>query len=300
MLYSTIPHLDKPIPRIVCGTDFLMGQAPGQTFRALDTYWADGGRCFDTAYVYGPNSNILAAWTHAHGVQDEVIYFDKGCHPGSRNRVTRDDLRNDVLANHKRLGVEYTDLFVFHRDDPSVPVGEIVDWLNELKEEGLVGAFGGSNWHHSRIIAANEYAETHGKQGFSLNNPNLSLAKVNAPMWTDAYTIEQDGRDWHAETGFPLFAWSSMARGYFAGIEGEDVKRVYHNMTSRARRNRAEELGRTIGATTPQVALAWMLCQPGNMFAICGLRTAENAQQNIEALQIKLSPEQLRWLEFGS
>jgi aryl-alcohol dehydrogenase-like predicted oxidoreductase len=208
-------------------------------------------------------------------------------------------MRSDILKNHERLGVEYTDFFILHRDNPKVPVGEIVDWLNECKNEGLVGAFGGSNWHHTRIAAANKYAEKTRQQGFSLSNPNHSLAKINEPMWTDAYTIDDKGRKWHAKTGFPLFAWSSMARGYFAGFEGEDVKRVYDNMTSRARRERAVTLGKTIGATPAQIALAWVLNQPGNMFALCGLRTVDSVTLCIEALEIHLTPSELKWLEFG-
>ncbi|HEY0867288.1 MAG TPA: aldo/keto reductase [Fimbriimonas sp.] len=300
MKYGNVPHLDKPVPRIVCGTDFLMSQPPGESFRALDAYWEAGGRCFDSAFVYGANSNILGAWTGSRGVRNEVMHFDKGCHPGGgRLRVTREDLRNDLRANHERLGVGFTDFFVLHRDNPEVPVGEIVDWLNEAKDEGLIGVFGGSNWHHTRIQEANEYAQRTGKQGFSLNNPNLSLAKVNEPMWKDAYTIDDGGRKWHAETGFPLFAWSSMARGYFASVDDGDVKRVYDNMASRARRSRATELGRKYGATPAQVALAWVLNQPGSMFALCGLRNVDNVFQNVEALDLALAPEELRWLEHG-
>jgi aryl-alcohol dehydrogenase-like predicted oxidoreductase len=299
LTFGTIPHFSKPVPRIVCGADWLMGSPPGEAFRALDTYWAAGGRAFDSAHCYGPNSNILGAWTSSRGVKHEVMHFDKGCHPYGKPRVTREDLFNDIRENHVRLGVEYTDFMVLHRDDPEVPVGEIVDWLNEAKDMGLIGVFGGSNWHHDRIAAANDYAAKNGKQGFSLNNPNLCLAKVNEPMWADAYTIDEAGRKWHAETGFPLFAWSSMARGYFAGITGEGVTRVYDNMTSRLRRTRAEELGRKYGATTTQVALAWTLCQPGEMYALCGLRTPDNVHQCIEALDLKLSPEELRWLEHG-
>ena len=296
---SHIPHFDKPMPRIVCGTEVLLSAPPSETFAAFDTYWAAGGRAFDSAHGYGANSNILAAWISSRGVKSEAIYLDKGCHPYASPRVTREDMRSDILKNHERLGVEYTDFFVLHRDNPEVPAGEIVDWLNECKDEGLIGAFGGSNWHHKRIAAANEYADKAGKQGFSLNNPNLSLAKVNEPMWPDAYTIDDEGRKWHAKTGFPLFAWSSMARGYFAGQESEDVKRVYDNMTNRARRERVVTLGKTIGATPAQLALAWVLNQPGNIFAVCGLRKVDHVIQCIEALQIRLAPSELKWLEFG-
>lgn len=298
MTTGTVPYLDKPISRIVCGTDFLMAVPPYQSFAALDAYWEAGGRVFDTAHCYGANSNIFGAWISSRGVKSEAIYFDKGCHPYGSPRVTYEDMRSDILTNHDRIGVEYTDFFVLHRDNPEVPAGEVVDWLNDLKNEGLIGVFGGSNWHHTRIIEANEYAEKNGKQGFSLNNPNLTLAENVVPLWSGCLTIDKEGIDWHKETGFPLFAWSSTARGYFAHVDDPEVLRAYDSETNRARRARCEELGAKYGYTGVQIALAWTLNQ-GNVFALCGLRTVDNVKQNVAVVDIKLTPEELRYLEVG-
>lgn len=296
----SIPHLDKPMPRILCGTDFMLLVPPRQSFAALDAYWEAGGRAFDTAHCYGMNTNVFGTWVKARGVAKETIFFDKGCHPYGKNRVTREDMRQDVFDNHERLGVEYTDLFVLHRDDEDVPVGEIIDWLNELKNEGLIGAFGGSNWHHTRLQAANEYAEKNGKQGMSLGNPNLTLALANEPMWAGCLSLDDEGRRWYAENNFPLFAWSSTARGYFARVQDDDVERVFVNPTNEARRARAEELGKKYGMSATQIALAWVLNQPGRVFALCGLRTKENVEENAAAAALTLSPEELRYLEFGN
>ncbi|MFZ4506084.1 MAG: aldo/keto reductase [Fimbriimonas sp.] len=294
-----IPHLDRDIPRIVCGTDFLMGQAPDISFRSLDAFWEAGGRAFDSAHCYGANTNVFGAWTRLRGVEKEVIYFDKGCHPYGRPRVTREDMLNDIQANHRALGVEYTDLFVLHRDDENIPIGEIVDWLNEFKDQGLIGAFGGSNWNHPRIAAANEYAEKNGKQGLSVSSPNLCLAQLTKPLWDGCLTIGQPERDWYAETSFPLFAWSSTARGYFAFVEDQHVIASYHNDVSAVRRERAVELGKKYGVSATQIALAWVLNQPGNIFALCGLRNVANVKENAEAASLKLTPEETRWLEHG-
>ena len=299
MKFGTIPYLDKPMPRVVVGSDFLMNQAPNVSFASYDAYWEAGGRAFDSAHCYGANSNILGAWASSRGVKNEVIYFDKGCHPYPNPRVTREDMLGDILKNHERLGVNYTDFFVLHRDDENVPVGEIIDWLNEFKSQGLIGVFGGSNWTHHRIIEANEYAAKAGKQGMSVNNPTLSLAKQNNPIWAGCLTVDEDGRKWHAESGFPLCLWSSMARGYFAYTDDADVLRAYDDDANRARRNRAEELGKTLGLTAPQVALAWTLNHPGNIFALCGLRTKDNTIQTLEVLDVVLTPEQFNWLENG-
>lgn len=299
MKYGTIPYLDKPISKIVCGTDFLLGQPEETSFAAYDLFWELGGRAFDSAHCYGDNSRVFGKWVASRGVAKEVVFLDKGCHPYATKRVTYKDMGDDIRENHERLGVEYTDLFVLHRDDPEVPISEIVDWLNAYKEDGLIGAFGGSNWHHTRIAAANDYAAKAAKQGFSLNNPNLTLAQNTEPLWGGCLTIDREGRRWHESMQFPLFSWSSMARGYFAGTTDSDVVRSYDNEISRARRARATELGVARGVSAMTIAMAWVLNQPFPVFALAGLRTTDQVKDTLKALDVVLSSAELKWLEDG-
>jgi aryl-alcohol dehydrogenase-like predicted oxidoreductase len=299
MKYGTIPYIDKPISKIVCGSDFLAYIPEDQAYAAMDAFWESGGRCFDSAHCYGKNSNILGDWVAARGVAKEVVFLDKGCHPYDRKRVTYEDMGNDIRENHERLGVGYTDLFVLHRDDPEVPVKDIVEWLNAYKADGLIGAFGGSNWHHSRIAAANDYASKAGLQPLSLSNPNLTLAKNNRPLWEGCVTIDREGRQWHQATQFPLFSWSSMARGYFAHTDDDNVNAAYDNEVSKARRLRAEELGTKRGVSGPSIAMAWVLNQPFPVYALAGLRSPDQVRDTLKALDIQLSQQELAWLEDG-
>lgn len=299
MKYGRIPHIDKDISKIVCGTDFLLSQPEDVSFAAYDAFWELGGRSFDSAQCYGDNSRVFGKWIQSRGVAKETVFLDKGCHPGATKRVTFEDMGRDIAQNHEKIGVEYTDLFVLHRDDEDVPVGEIVDWLNDYKSQGLIGAFGGSNWTHERIAAANDYAVKNGKQGLSLNNPNLTLAENSEPLWGGCLTIGPEGRAWHEETQFPLFSWSSMARGYFARTDDPDVVRAYDNEVSQGRRDRAEKLAADLSVSTPQIAMAWVLNQPYPVFALAGLRNEDQARDTLKAVDIDLTPEQLRWLEHG-
>lgn len=300
MKYGHIPHIDKPISKIVAGTDYLLGQPREISFAAYDLFWESGGRAFDSAHCYGENSRVFGEWLKANGVASQAVLLDKGCHPYGSPRVTREHMLQDITENHERLGVSYTDLFVLHRDDPSIPISEIVDWLNEFKSLGLIGAFGGSNWSHERIAEANAYAEKSGKQGFSLNNPNMTLAHNSEPLWAGCLTIGSQGREWHTKNQFPLFAWSSMARGYFADTTDPDVIRAYDNEVSRARKVRAKQLAEQLNASPMQVALSWVLNQPFPTFALAGLRTADQVIQAVDATDIELSPETAHWLENGS
>lgn len=299
MEYGTIPHLDRRIARIVMGTDFLKEQGDA-AFASLDRYWEAGGNAFDTAHAYGESTRVLGRWLAARGLAGEAVYFDKGAHPyDGMQRVTHEAIGADLRDNHERLGVGYTDLFVLHRDDPAVPVGEIVDWLNDYREQGLIGAFGASNWHFTRIAAANEWAAANGRQGFSLDNPNLTLAENVEPLWPGCITIDRAGRDWHERTQLPLFAWASMARGYFVGVDDPDVLRAYDSPTSRARRERAAQLAADRGFSIAAVAMAWVLAQPFPVFALAGLRAPEQVDDTVRALDVALTPEDVRWLEEG-
>ena len=299
MDYGTIPYLDRKISRIVMGTDFLSGQGEA-SYASLDRFWELGGNAFDTAFGYGESTTILGNWLAARGLAGEAVYFDKGCHPeDGRKKVTYEDMGSDIRSNHERLGVGYTDLFVLHRDDPDIPVDEIVGWLNDYKDQGLIGGFGGSNWHYTRIAAANEWAAANGKQGFSLDNPNLTLAENVEPLWDGCITIDREGRDWHERTQLPLFAWASMARGYFFGVDDPEVLRAYDSPTSRARRERAQQLGAERGYSVPAVVMAWVLAQPFPVFALAGLRAPDQVDDTFRALELELTPEDVRWLEEG-
>ncbi|MEZ4634705.1 MAG: aldo/keto reductase [Caldilineaceae bacterium] len=75
---------------------------------------------------------------------------------------------HDSLA---RLQVDFVDLYLLHRDNPAVPVGPIVEVLNEHHKAGKIGAFGGSNWSPARIAEANAYAAANGLKPFVASSP---------------------------------------------------------------------------------------------------------------------------------
>ncbi len=300
MQYGLVPSYSQPISRIALGIIPLPTNDHPRAFELLDAYRELGGNIIDNSKIYGQGkAHLMRAYYEARG-EDALIRLDKGCHHhGETRRVTKDALAEDIRGNLEDQGVTYSDFFVLHRDDPSVPVGEIVEWLNEHKEAGRIKAFGGSNWHHSRIEAANEYAAEHNLQGFSISSPNLSLASANEPMWWEAYTVDREGRDWYEKTQFPLFAWSSAGGGWFAGASSPDVLRVYKNEENEGRLTRARELAERRDVSPYQIALAWTLNQPLNGFALVGPDTVEQLQVNMATVDLKLSPDELRYLEHG-
>jgi aryl-alcohol dehydrogenase-like predicted oxidoreductase len=252
--------------------------------------------------VYGDGAaeRDLGAWLASRpDVRNELVLISKGAHPdGERRRVTPSEIAADLEASLAALG-RPIDVYMLHRDDPHLPVGPIMDALNEHVRAGRVRALGASNWTCARIDEANAYAADHGLAGFCCSSPHLSLAVQNEEHWDDTRSArEPEIFAWHERSGLPLFAWSAQARGFFAGHDSESVARVYDNADNRERRARASELAGRLGCTANQVALAWVLAQPFPVYAVVGARTIAQLREAVGALEISLADDELRWLDL--
>jgi aryl-alcohol dehydrogenase-like predicted oxidoreductase len=280
-------HMVESMSRLVLGTMLLTESEDG----VLDEYVALGGTALDTARVYedGESERALGDWLSRQpsSVRERLVIVSKGAHPnGDRKRVTPEEIERDLRTSVELLDGP-VDVYLLHRDDPSVPVGKIVEALNALQEAGLIRAFGTSNWTTERIDEANAWAAAHGLEGFCLSSQHLSLAVQNEEQWDDTRSANvPETYAWHERTQTPLLAWSAQARGYFFGRDGSEVLRVYDNEVNRERRRRAEQLGERLGFTASQVALAWALEQPFPVYACFGARNPDQVREAFGALEV--------------
>lgn len=282
--------LDRDLSRLVLGTMVLSTADLDAGAALLDEYVRLGGNVIDTARVYGDGESerALGHWLERRSaLRDQLVVVTKGAHPeGERKRVTPADIAHDLHESVERLRGP-VDLYLLHRDDPAVPVGAIVECLNEHREQGLTQAFGTSNWTTARIDEANAYAAAHGLEGFCISSQHLSLASQNEEHWPDTRSATDPAiHDWHVRTQTPLLAWSSLARGYFVGRDDPDVMRVYDSPANRERRRRAKAVGRRLGFSAAQIALAWVLHQPYPVYAAFGARTPEQLRKLYGALEV--------------
>ncbi len=318
MEYGTIPGVNKPVARLVLGSMFVGTLDRARCFALLDDIFALGGNTFDTAHVYagGNSERLLGEWMEARGNREQVVILTKGCHHNAdRRRVTPFDLASDLFDSLARLRTDYVDIYVLHRDDPSVPVGPIVEALNEHHAAGRIHAFGGSNWTHQRIAEANAYAEAHGLVPFTVSSPNYGLAdQIEDPWGGGCVTLSgpanTEARAWYVRTQMPVFAYSSLARGLFSGritrenfaemratLDNACLKAYCHEPNFK-RLDRAFTLAREKGLTVPQVALAFILRSPLNVFPLVGAVSKEEFAENITALHVPLTPEERAWLDL--
>lgn len=310
MPMGTIEGLHKPVSRIVIGSMVAHTTKLPYTFALFDHFFEQGGNCIDTAWVYGGGGSegAVGEWVRRRGVRDDIVLICKGAHaPG----CTPEGLTEQLNVSLERLSLDYVDIYMMHRDDPSIPVEEFVDVLNEHHRAGRIGIFGGSNWSIERLKAANEYAAAKGLQGFAVSSPNYSLAQWNEPMWVGCVSAsDAASREWYSQTQLPLFAWSSQASGMFTGRYSPDtdrnrdwttaeVARVWFNEANFARLERVQKLAQQKCVTTTQIALAYVLSQPLNIYALIGPQNLNETNSSLAALDVRLSPEEVRWLEQG-
>ena len=184
MKYQKIKNVEKPLSKIIFDCAIPVMIQGEDADELLDEVYAQGITTFDTAENYGLSEASLGHWLKNRGNREKVVIISKGCHPyDGRDRVTPEDLKHDIEQSFERLGTDYIDIYLMHRDNPMVDPGPMVEILNEYHKAGRIGAFGGSNWTHQRIAEANAYASKYGLVPFTVSSPNFGLCNQIDDPW---------------------------------------------------------------------------------------------------------------------
>lgn len=324
VLQIDLEGLDKPLSRLVHGSTGLMFADDSVAFEVLDAVSEAGITAFDTsaAYAFGDYSMdaMLGRWIRHRGGCDDIVFVTKGAHPGppdwQQPRVNPTAVADDINLTRERLGLDRLDLWLFHRDDPNVEIGQLVEAVNAAVDRGQIGAWGVSNWSVPRIKAAISYAADHGLRGPVANSAHYSLAEQLDSPWDDVVTLtgadHAADRNWHLETGMPVIAWSALAGGFLSErIERADLEppvepqladtaRCYLNEENWQRRERAAEVGRRLDLSLSQIALAWVFSADLRPLAIAGSATPAEVRENVAAERAQLSKADISYITGGS
>ncbi len=307
------PALGRDLGRVGLGTVRfrLGGERQREAFEVMDAWLEAGAELIDTAAVYaaGEAERVVGAWLAATGARDRVVLLTKGAHPDEhwRSRLTPGSIAADLTSSLERLGADAVDIFMVHRDDPAVPVGEIVDALDAQVLAGRTRTVGASNWTPARLESAAAYATARGRTPLTSSSVYFGLAEAVQPYTPGCVDAWDAGsRGWYTDSQerWPLFAWSAQSGGFFAddfdpAKAAPEAVDSWDTAANRARRQRARELGFERGLSAAQVALAYVLEQPFRPFALCGARSAAGVSAVMAALDIRLSQADLRWLATG-
>lgn len=262
---------------------------------------------FDTADMYsdGVSEEILGRALRDFATRESVVIATKVFYPmgdGPNDRgLSRKHVLDAIDASLKRLGVDYVDLYQIHRWDPDTPIEETLEALNDVVRAGKARYLGASSmyaWQFARALAIQE------RRGFARfvsmqNHYNLVYREEEREMLPLC----------RAE-GIGVIPWSPLARGFLAG----NRRRGGDGETSRAKLDdyahelyyaehdfeivdRVVEVAARRDVKPIQIALAWVLRQPGVTAPIIGASRLEQLDELVAALEVSLDDEECRLLE---
>lgn len=281
-------------------------------FHLLDIYYNDFvGRSFDTARIYGKgiSEQVLGKWIRERGIpRDEIVITTKGGHPPlddmHSHRLNRDSICFDMDASLAALGLSYVDIYLLHRDCEALPVGGIMDALNELVKAGKTRFIGVSNWSTARIAEANRYAADNGLVPLSISQINFSLARTTPEQLQDDTLVcmNEENYKWYLKNHFPVMAFSSQAKGFFSKLianEGATPKIQQRFVTEEnlKRLERVKALSEKLKVSPAAAALAYLTCNPVQTSAVFSCRTEEQLRDTMSAKGVTLDGETVRLLE---
>ena len=273
-------------------------------FAMFDHFYGSGGRIFDTAYIYnnGKGDKYLGDWINSRNIEDEIIVLGKGAHtPDCEPKFIRPQIEKSL----SRLNINKIDIFCLHRDNPKIPVAEFMDALNEVKNDGLIGNIGASNWEMGRFAEARDYALKNNMEPFTVLSNNFSLAEMVDPVWPGCVGVNNSYLEYLMDNQIMLFPWSSQARGFFiekkeitsnehfSNPSLEEEMRVWHSEKNLQRRKVCFAIAAQRGVQPIQVALAYVIQKSSLIFPLVGPRTIMEAESSIAATQLNLTEEEM-------
>lgn len=279
-----------------------------QAAPVYDRYVQAGGNFFDTAWVYGQNyepgccERTLGDWMTRRGVTDHMAVLVKGGHPPY---CTPDALSRQLAESLDRLNLGRATLYMLHRDDTTIAVGEFVDVLNSFVDDGLIGGYGFSNWSLDRIADAIAFARRKNYTEPVAVSNQMSLAVMEQPIYPGCLHVSDTAsRAWLEQSKLALVPWSSQGRGVFtkpaskSDLANGELSASWFSADNWRRVERARELASQHDVHPVNIALAWVLHQPFPTFPIIGPRTAEELSTSLRALDVSLTLRDLAWLNL--
>ncbi|HEY9635063.1 MAG TPA: aldo/keto reductase [Coleofasciculaceae cyanobacterium] len=262
---------------------------------------------FDTADMYslGVSEKIVGQALKDFARRDQVIiatkvYNQVGEGPNDKG-LSRKHIFDSIDASLRRLQTDYVDLYQIHRWDYETPIEETLEALHDVVKAGKVRYIGASSMYAWQFAKAIYLADRHGWTRFVSMQNHYNLVYREE---------EREVLPLCRAEGIGVIPWSPLARGFLAGNRqrqgfGETSRaktddfahKLYYDDADFQVVDRVVELAKKRGVSPTQIALAWLLHQPGVTAPIIGASKMEHLEEAIASIELKLDNEELAFLE---
>jgi aryl-alcohol dehydrogenase-like predicted oxidoreductase len=281
------------------------------SFKVLDAFVGGGGVMIDTADGYsawapgnrgGESETIIGEWLKRRGRRDDVMIATKvGTLPiDGVKGLSPAHIAKAIDGSLARLGVDHVDLYYAHRDDEGADQAAVADAFDGLVKAGKVSAVAASNFTRDRLASA--LAAQAGKASYVGLQNQYNLLERGA--------YEGDLQDFCVESDVPLLPYYGVASGYLSGKYRDEADLKGKTRGSAAAKYMAgngpkvlaamDKVAEETGAKHVQIALAWLIAQPGVVAPIASATSVEQVEELLGSMTLSLTDDQFSRLNQAS
>lgn len=306
MIERKLTHSASIAPIMLGGNVFGWTADEAMSHSLLDRFVERGFNAIDTADTYllqgGESEAVIGSWLKKRGRRDDVVIATKVGYWKKRPGLSAANIEVAVEDSLRRLQTDYIDLYFAHLWDDQTPLEETLTAFAKLIEAGKVRALGASNYSAAQLSDALAVSNTLGVPAYEALQPLYNLS--------DRQAFEAELRDVAIASGLGVVPYFALAAGFLSGkyrSENDLSEHKRGGMVARYLNPRGlrilaalDKIATDIGATPANVAIAWLMAQPGITAPIVSATSLRQLDDVLDAASLSLPADAIAQLVAAS